>query len=64
MINLNYAFCPCCSKEARGYDRVYKYFGFRNFQGKVYVQSHCRGCRSRESTMRKKAGMVKHRNKR
>ena len=57
MANLNYAFCPSCTKETRGYDRVFTLFGFRNFKGKVYVQSHCKKCRAREQKLRQQGGL-------
>ena len=61
MANLSYALCPSCTKEAKGKARVKELFGFRNNAGYIMVQSHCRECRSRESVMREKAGLVKHR---
>lgn len=61
MANLSYAYCPACSKEAKGKAKVDELFGFRNNGGHIMVQSHCRECRSRESSMREKAGLRRHR---
>ena len=63
MSNLSYALCPSCTKEAIGKTKVDELFGFRNNAGYIMVQSHCRECRSRESAMRRKAGVIKHHKK-
>ena len=61
MADLGYAYCPSCTKEAKGEDNVDELFGFRNNSEYFMVQSHCRECRSRESSMRRKTKLVKQR---
>ena len=48
MADLTHAICPDCGKEARNEIQVMDRFGTRNFQGRVYVQSWCKDCRTRE----------------
>ena len=57
MADLTYAYCHSCTKEAKGHDKIFTLFGFRNYQGKVYVQSHCKKCRSREQKLRQQKGL-------
>ncbi len=61
MADLTYAYCPSCTKEAKNETKVDELFGFRNNAGYIMVQSHCRDCRKRENSMRRKAGLIKHR---
>ena len=60
MADLTFAECPSCGKRAKGKLKVEELFGCRNNSGYIMVQSHCRQCRSRESTLRKRAGITKH----
>lgn len=64
MANLDSAYCHSCGKKAKGEAKVDEFFGYRRYKGGIYVQSHCRQCRARESYMRKKAGLVRHHNTR
>lgn len=40
------ATCPCCNKQANGYDEITEKFGWRTMEnGKKIPQSYCRACR-------------------
>jgi hypothetical protein len=40
------AWCPCCKKEADGYDGIRETFGWRIVSGKKIPQAYCKKCRT------------------
>ena len=57
MANLNYAKCPRCPNEAKTKSQITELFGFRRYQGHIYVQSNCKRCRMRIQRRRRRLGL-------
>lgn len=57
MAELTYAKCPKCPNEAKTESQVNKLFGYRRYQGHIYVQSNCKRCRTRIQRRRRRLGL-------
>ena len=57
--NLSYATCPRCGKVAKGRKEVQILFGYRRRKdGTILVQSWCRKCRHKDTTVCPNCGKI------